>query len=133
MPNYVGYHSTDRMGYGADEITTIGLYTSKTGTEKDDIVWVIVGDEGSPKTYRLIYWFVVDRIAAPANHEDFGRTLYGSEHGTVDRLLNHESWFPAFRRRMGNFGLGLTRLDDEVVLAAFRQFAAQANHPAPES
>lgn len=134
MPHYVGYHSADRMGYDASEITNPGLHTSKATAEKGDVVWIIGGDEGSPKTYCLVYWFVIDQIERPAEHEDFTLTLSGTEHAFLNPapVLNNEAWFPAFRHRMGNFGRGLTCIDDEaVVLAAFRGFAAAANCPAP--
>ena len=132
MAHYVGYHSADRMGYSADEITDIGLYTNKAGAAEGDVIWVVAGDEGQPKAYRLAYWFVVDTIDTPADNQQFGRTLYGTEHGVINRRLNDESWFAAFLRRMGNFGRGLTRLEESEILIAFRRFAIEADHPAPE-
>lgn len=131
MPHYIGYHSADRMGYSADEITEVGLYTNKPGASEGDVVWVVAGDAGQPKTYRLVYWFVVDRIEHPADNTSFGRTLYGTSHGVLDRTLNEEPWFAAFLRRMGNFGRGLSRIDDDPVLPEFQRFAVEANCPAP--
>src|SRR5690242_8089343 len=112
MAHYIGYHSADRMGYGSEEVGCTGLYTNKPIGAVGDVIWVVVGDEGRPKSYRLRYWFVVDQIEESAEHPDFGRTLSGKQTGQLDRVLNNESWFRDFLKRMGNFGLGLSRLND---------------------
>jgi len=122
------------MGYTAEESDPFGLYTSKKISNPiGDIVWIIAGQGSSPKQYYLSSWFVISEVTQ-ADHPDFGFTLSGKEGGAFDPMpqLDHLDWFPAFRKRMANFSLGLTEIRQPEVVEALRPVAAAAGHPQGE-
>jgi hypothetical protein len=139
--HYVGYHRPQRMGYGADEINRIGLYTNKhvdDNTMKGNVIWLITGEGNSPKTYYLYYWFIATHVEPDANRDDFGYTILGDGASGIlipPAELNNLDWFTNFRIGMGNFGLGLQpittndRMDADQIIHEFRRLAAAAGCP----
>jgi hypothetical protein len=129
MPHFVAYHSEKRMGYEAEDCEPFSLYTSKKIADIGDIVWIITGKGDSPKQYYLCEWFLVSKLTE-ADDSEFGISLCGEEGGSFDKMprLDHLEWFPDFRRRMGNFGIGLTELNPAVI-EALRRVAVEAGHP----
>jgi hypothetical protein len=124
MRHFVAYHRADRMGYDAEACDSFSHYTNKRIKNLiGDTVWVITGEPGYPKQYYLVSCFIVEAIT-PADHGDFGLILRGQGRKLEPMAhLNDLDWFPQFRRRMGNFALGLQRVKDPEIIAAFHQLA----------
>lgn len=131
MRHFIAYHSETRMGYSAEDSDPFGLYTSKNVSNPvGDVVWIIAGQGDSPKQYSLSSWFIVSKVTK-ADHPDFGFTFSGEKGGAFDPMprLDQLEWFPAFRKRMANFSIGLTELRQPEIIEALREVAAAAGHP----
>jgi hypothetical protein len=80
-------------------------------------VWLITG-EGTPRTYFLRSWFIVD-AALPGTEHGFKTKLMGKKCQVYDPMvmLSEQGWFREFKRRQGNFGLGLQVITDRDARA----------------
>lgn len=119
MGDYVVYHNEKKMGYklsssnrGYYQILTSKSVESLPGTT----IWLIEGrklESKRHKDYYLSERFVVDEV----DHDDDKNYAFGKE-GTSYRPeihLNRLDWFPAFRKRMANFSVGMQKLRSEDV------------------
>lgn len=123
MKHYCGYHNPEKLGYewGAQRDPDDERFTFLTNrpvrAEPDDVVWVITSETGTkPKIYYLCGWFVVTACAESGDP----RFKYKVEGVPGFRLgpwlsLNPKEWFPGFRERQGNFGLGVNPMDRQDI------------------
>jgi hypothetical protein len=115
MKDYVVYHNPDKMGGPVTSLDACMILTKKSVKEKEIIgsrVWLITG-EGTPRTYFLRSWFIVDAALSGTDH-GFKTKLIGKECRIFDPMviLSEQGWFREFKRRQGNFSLGLQVITD---------------------
>lgn len=119
MSDYVVYHNEEKMGYKLSS-TKRGYYQILTSKSVESLkgatIWLIEGRRLKSKRHKDYYLserFVVDEV----DHDDDKNYAFGKE-GTSYRPeihLNRLDWFPAFRKRMANFSVGMQKLRSEDV------------------
>src|SRR3954467_4881712 len=116
MEHFVQYRNPDKMGHDDRASGLLQVYTSKPVTHlPGNTIWLIAG-QGWARRYYLRAVFVVDEVG-PA--EDGGFRFFARGSGGTRFVpplpLWQEAWFPAFRRRLANFSLGLRTLPEEFL------------------
>lgn len=116
MEHFVQYRNPDIWGQDVHTRAQFQVYTTKPVARlPGNTIWLIAGED-RPRRYALRAVFVVDEVG-PAEDRRFRYFARGSQ-GTrfVPPIpLSQEAWFPAFRRRMVNFSLGLRALPEEFL------------------
>jgi hypothetical protein len=116
MEHFVQYRNPDLWRRERCARGPLQVYTSRSVARlPGNTIWHIAG-EGRPRRYYLAAVFVVDEVG-PADDGRFRYVVRGSQ-GTrfVPPIpLSDEAWFPAFRRRLASFSLGLCALPDEFL------------------
>jgi hypothetical protein len=112
MPEFVVYHSPDRMGYSADTVPGFSILTNKNvPSVVGSRVWLLTG-EGTPRTYYLRGHFTPTRRTR-TEESGFAWLVEGPRSSGVKlprhrwAALNDTPWFEDFRRAQGSFAFGL--------------------------
>jgi hypothetical protein len=116
MEHFVQYRNPDLWGHEIRACGPLQVYTTKSVTRlPGNTIWLIAG-EGRPRRYSIAAVFVVDEVG-PADDRRFRSFARGTQ-GTrfVPPIpLSEEAWFPALRRRLASFSLGLCALPEEFL------------------
>jgi hypothetical protein len=114
MKDYVVYHNPDVMSseLAATDDDRHSIVTDKKVSDvRGSRVWLLTG-KGSPRTFSLHSYFVVDDIQ-PGTEDGFQTRLAGAGEG-FDPMptLNDEEWFDDFKRTLGNFAFGFQHITE---------------------
>ncbi|MDC0741032.1 hypothetical protein [Polyangium mundeleinium] len=119
--NLVGYHNRKRMGYplldrGPDRDPFKFMTKKPVEHLVGATVWAIEGVRGARMEYFLGAWFIIGE-AGPSNHPSLGNYVRGTEGEVFERMirLDDRPWFSHFRTSQGNFGFGLSPIQEEFV------------------
>jgi len=113
LKDYVVYHNPVKMKGPVTGVNPCMIVTNKSVKEIiGSRVWLITG-EGTPRTYFLRSWFIVDAALSGTEH-GFKTKLIGKECRIFDPMvmLSDQDWFEEFKRTQGNFSLGLQVITD---------------------
>lgn len=115
------------MGYTATDVNALSILTSKRpkGALTGNRVWLLTG-EGTPRTFYLRGTFLVSDVE-DSGAPDFGTVILGKDGAMFSSMfvLNHELWFPGFRRNQGNFAFGFQSINDPMALAGLHALRAR--------
>jgi hypothetical protein len=122
MKHYVVYHDADTMDHNRDEAAGFVAITRK-GMKNlvGETIWVIEGRD-TPKRFHLTQRFIAERVEE--DHHSAGLFVISGSHGTRylnEPELNELTWFPAFRKAMGNFSVGIQPVSDRKLVNALKK------------
>jgi hypothetical protein len=116
MEHFVQYRNPDTWGHDSPAGGPLQVYTTKPVHRlPGNTIWLIAGED-RPRRYGLRAVFVVDEVG-PADDGRYRYVARGRQGTRFDPPipLSQEPWFPAFRRRLANFSLGLCALPEEFL------------------
>ena len=127
MRHFLAYHTPEKMGYSAEDVTELCIVTNKAvGNLMGDRIWLIQG-EGKPRKYFLRGTFVVASIGTDA--DDGFRYIVRGREGELFRRhipIGTLPWFDRFKKSQGNFAFGLQRISDEAVVKELKRISGIA-------
>ncbi len=124
MDDFLAYHNPEKMGERASDLKVHAVLTRKEVPRIiGDRVWLVTG-EGSPRTYYLCNWFIVDRIET-IDDPYFRKRISGKIGKWIRPILRLDEyeWFPDFKRSNGNFGLGFQPINEVRFIKALEEIA----------
>lgn len=122
MRHFVQYHNAEKMGDYPALHQRLGIVTNKVKgalPSPGDRIWLITG-KGRPRRYSLCSWFNVSEIVSKPIGP-FNTRVNGKHGENLESFVSLDSrpWFSNFKRRCGNFGLGLMPVDDDAIISDF--------------
>jgi len=123
MDEYVQYHNPDYAEFPVEGPGPFSIYTRKTPRDiQGSRIW-LVARKRDTREYYLVYWFIADNIVPGEAGKP--NTIDGKSGAWLRPIVRIDQlpWFDAFLKYMGNFGLGLQKIADPVLVTALRAAA----------
>ena len=124
MKNFLVYHNPDTMHEPVTAVDANSIVTNKrVSAVEGSRVWLITG-EGSPRTFFLRSYFLVDNVDVPKRSK-FKTRISGHTGKVFDPMipLGQEKWFEEFKRQQGNFAFGFQPIRDQQVITGLEKLA----------
>jgi hypothetical protein len=129
MHHFVQYHNPDKRGqYRRD--TGFGIVTNKSvDSLPGNRVWLITR-EG--RSYRLVETFIVEKVGRKEGRQfsNYAKAHSG-QHFDPPVPIESETWFRDLFRIAGNFGFGLTKIEDQGIIAGLVQILSRTSEEPP--
>ena len=126
MKHFIQYHNAEKMGHSASAMPEPRMFTDKSVKHvPSQAVWLISGEEKSPKTFYLAAIFKPNRTTIGMyDHPEFKNAAYGVGHIFGETIeLSGLPWFEKLKVEQQNFRGGLFEVKNSKVVDELRKLA----------